>query len=247
MALLALVLAIFGFVLGVLPFGAWFAWLLFVPALILAIRGLMNKWPGKTQSTSAIVIVSIGWLLSLVMGVVSIGMASGNSQPQANAAAVVTGSPSSSPTTSAPAPTATATPPAPTAPAVAGLGQAVTSRAGVAFTVTSAQCGLGAQDESFDTVTPKGQFCKIDFVVANGSAQPQDVSSFDVYGYIGNARYQAETTLGKFGDDYFSTTVNPGLSVNCTVFFDVPSGASLDRVKLITTWWGGDGATVALH
>lgn len=236
---LALVIAIFGFVLGVLPFAAWLAWILFIPALILAIRVLMNKQPGKTQATSAIVIVSIGWLL---------GMVSNNSQPRATAAASSITTPTSRPSTGAPTrPTATVTPPAPTSSAIRSVGQAVTSRTGVSFTVTGAQCGLGAQDDMFDTVAPKGQFCKIDFVVANGSGQPQDVAAYDVYGYIGNARYQAETSLGKFGEDYYAITVNPGLSVNCAVFFDVPSGVSLDRVKLITSWWGGDGATVTLH
>lgn len=242
-AILGLVFAIFGFVLGVLPFAAWFAWLLFVPALIIAIRVLVKGKPGKGKSTAAVVIVGIGWLISLVMGLGSFGALTGN--PESQTTAPVT--PSAPSTTS---PSATPASPAPTTsapPALPGLGQAVRSRAGVSFTVTGVQCGLGAQDDVFGDVAPKGQFCRIDFVVANGSPQPQDVSNYDVYGYIANARYQVETGLGKFGDDYYSTTVNPGLSVPCTVFFDVPPGTSLDRVKLITTWWGGDGATVTLH
>jgi hypothetical protein len=186
--------------------------------------------------------VGIGWLISLVMGVASIGSLN-NSQSLSDGAANSIYTPSPTQATSAPSTSPTTT--APTA--LPGVGQPVTSRAGVSFTVAGAQCGLGAQADVFNDVSPKGQFCKIDFVVVNGSNQPQDVSNYDVFGYIGNSRYQAETSLGKFGDDYFSTTVNPGLSVNCSVFFDVPSGASLDRVKLITSWWGGDGATVALH
>lgn len=43
------------------------------------------------------------------------------------------------------------------------------------------------------------------------------------------------------------TTVNPGLSVACTVYIDVPAGATLDRITLTTSWWGGDGATVRLR
>jgi hypothetical protein len=242
MAILGLVLAILGFLLGVLPFAAWFAWLLFVPALIITIRVLVKRQPGKGKSTAAIIIVGIGWLISLVMGLGSFGALAGN--PESQTAAPVT---RTAPFTTSASPFVTPAPTTSAPPTFPGLGQAVTSRAGVSFTVTGAQCGLGAQDNVFGNAVPKGQFCKIDFVVANGSAQPQDVSNYDVYGYIANARYQAETTLGKFGDDYYSTTVNPGLSVPCTVFFDVPPGASLDRVKLITTWWGGDGATVTLH
>ncbi|MFF1573197.1 DUF4352 domain-containing protein [Leifsonia sp. NPDC058292] len=247
LAVLALVLAILGFVLGVLPFAAWFAWLPFVPALILAIRVLMARRPGRGQATWAIVIVGVGWLLSLFMGVVSIGVLAGGSDSQTGAAAVPSASSSVAPPTSAPPATPTAPPTTAPPAAAAGVGQPVTSRAGVAFSVSGMQCGLGAQEDVFGEVAPKGQFCKVDFVVANGSAQPQDVSASDIFGYIENARYKPDNTLGRFGDDSFLTTVNPGLTVNCTVYFDVPPGASLDRVKLITSWWGGDGATVTLR
>lgn len=246
MAVLALALAICGFVLGVFPFAAWFAWLAFTPALILAIRTLVKRRPGTGQAVASTIVAGVGWMIALVVGVGSFGMAS-HSSPVGNA--IPTSTPSS---TAPPSPTPVATAPQPSPspsapPAMPGIGQTVTSRGGVSFTVSSAQCGLGAQDSVFGGVAPKGQFCKVDFVVANGGSQPQDVSTWDLYGYIGAARYQAETTIGNFGDDSFSTTVNPGLSVPCTVFFDVPAGAQLDRVKLITGWWGGDGATVALR
>ncbi|MGO4534397.1 DUF2510 domain-containing protein [Leifsonia sp. 2MCAF36] len=246
-AVLGLVLAILGFVLGVIPFAAWFAWLLFVPALILAIRVLVQRRPGRGQSTSAIIVVGVGWMISLVMGLGSFGALADNPESQANVPTVASSTPSASATPASPTPPSTSTPTVPASPQTPGIGQAVTNRAGVSFTVTGAQCGLGAQDNVFGDVAPKGQFCKVDFVVANGSTGPQVLTTTDVYGYIGNGRYQAETNLGTFGDDFYSTTVNPGLSVNCTVFFDVPSGASLDRVKLMTGWWGGDGATVTLR
>ncbi|MEN0083630.1 MAG: DUF2510 domain-containing protein [Leifsonia sp.] len=249
LAVLALALAILGFVLGVLPFAAWFAWLLFVPALVLAIGALVKRWPGRGQAIAALAIVATGWLISLVMGLASFGLVgSSGTQPNAVAEATAVATPTPSGTALAPASPAATPTPAPSAPpALPGVGQTVTSRSGVSFRVAGVTCGLGPQEYVFGTVAPKGQFCRIDFVVANGGSQPEDISTYDVFGYIGNARYEADTSLGTFGDDNFSTTVNPGLTVNCTVFFDVPAGAGLDRVKLITGWWGGDGATVALH
>jgi hypothetical protein len=237
------VLAILGFVLGIFPFAAWFAWLLLVPALILAIRSLTRRLGGKGLSIAAVVVLGVGWVVSLVMGLGSIGMLSTSDSPAraaASSAPVPSASPATPPTTPTPSPAASAPAPLP------GVGQTVTSRSGVGFTVTGAQCGLGPQEDTFDTVAPKGQFCRVDFVVANDSAQPQDVSRSDLYGYIANSRYEADYELGSFGDDYYSTTVNPGLSVEGSVYFDVPPGASLDRMKLITDWWGGDGATVSL-
>ncbi|ANF32619.1 hypothetical protein A0130_13920 [Leifsonia xyli] len=240
---IALVLAIFGFVLGIIPFAAWFAWLLFVPSVILAVRSLTRRDGGRGMSIASLIIVGVGWLISLVMGLGSFGALSQSRDPAPAAAPpATTATPSASP--SAPSPTP---PPAPSASPLPGVGQTVTSRAGVGFTVTAVQCGLDAQDGVIDTITPKGQFCRLDFTVANGSPQPQDLTRWDIYGYIGKSRYEAEDQLGRFGDSYFSTTVNPGLSVPCTVYFDVPPGASLDRVKLMTDWWGGDGATVALR
>ncbi|MFF9561806.1 DUF4352 domain-containing protein [Leifsonia sp. NPDC014704] len=248
LATLALILAIIGFVFGVIPFAAWIAWLLFVPALVLAIRALVKGQAGKGQSISAISVASVGWLIALVVGIASFGIV-GGSTSDAEPAALPTAAHTTAPSpTAAPTPTSAVPSPAPSSPPpVPGIGQSVASRSGVSFTVTGVQCGLGTQDDVFGTVTPKGQFCKVDFVVANGSSQPQNVSAWDVYGYIGNARYEADTSLGSFGEDSFSTTVNPGLSVNCSVYFDVPAGAGLDRVKLITSWWGGDGATVTLR
>jgi hypothetical protein len=247
---IALVLAIFGFVLGIIPFAAWFAWLLFVPAVILAIRSLVRRDGGRGLPIAALIVVGVGWLISLVMGLASFGLLSPTADPApAGAPAVASPSPSpSSPSAPGATPSASPTPSvAPTPAGLPGVGQTVSSRSGVGFTVTAVQCGLGPQEGVFEQVAPKGEYCRVDFTVANGSAQPQELTRWDLYGYIGTSRYETEDELGRLGDDYFATTVNPGLSVPCTVYFDVPAGASLDRVKLITDWWGGDGATVALR
>lgn len=200
---------------------------------------------GRGLAIASIVVVGVGWLVSLVVGLGSIGALTQSSE--AGSGAATTSTPRSSATPSAtvtptptPSTTAASTPPLPS------VGQTVTSRSGVGFTVTGIQCGLGSQDDAFQTVVPNGQFCRVDFVVANGSSRPQGVSQANIFGYIENNRYEADYRLGNFGDDSYSTTVNPGLSIPCSVYFDVPPGASLDRVKLITGWWGGDGASVRL-
>lgn len=243
---LTLVLAIVGFVLGIIPFAAWFAWLLFVPSVILAIRALTRREGGRGRPIASLIIVGIGWLISLIMGLGSFGALSQSSEP-APAAAPAAGSPSASPPPPAPSATSSPSAPAPSPSSLPGVGQTVSSRAGVGFTVTAVQCGLGAQVGVIDTITPKGQFCRVDFTVANGSQQPQELTRWNLFGYIDKSRYEADDELGRFGDDYFAATVNPGLSVPCSVYFDVPPGATLDRVKLMTDWWGGDGATVALR
>ena len=113
--------------------------------------------------------------------------------------------------------------------------------------MTDEQCGLGSQDAAFGRTAPKGAFCAVDFTVTNGGSSPQTVAAYNLAGYIGGARYEPNTDLGTFGDDPFMTTVNPGFSVACTVYIDVPAGATLDRITLTTSWWGGDGATVRLR
>lgn len=114
----------------------------------------------------------------------------------------------------------------------------------MAFTVTSVECGLRAAPCLFEAEMPTGEFCAINFTVKNGSNKSIDLSSSSVTGYITQVEYKTENTLGHLGKDSFFTSINPGLSIDSTLYTDVPVGATLDKVKLSTAWGFGSGDVV---
>lgn len=75
LAFIALGLAIGGFVLAWIPFVTWFAGFILLAAVIVAIIALAGKkYGGKGISIGAIVVSVVGWLVSLAMGIFSIGL-----------------------------------------------------------------------------------------------------------------------------------------------------------------------------
>jgi hypothetical protein len=110
------------------------------------------------------------------------------------------------------------------------LGQAVTNSDGVSFTLDSVECGLSTTGADFFDETPVGEWCQIDYTVQNGGTEAVSLLSGDIKAYAGDAAYEADDATGRFGQDYFTTDVNPGLSADSVVFVDVPVGTSLDAV-----------------
>jgi hypothetical protein len=215
--LVALILAIVGFVLGVLPPTAAFAWLLLLPALILAIVGLTRKDAGKGTSITALILSVVGGIIAIIVAVVTALAVVGTAISDAN------DTPSSASTSAGSS----------NAPAVeeAKIGSTVTNDAGVAFTVTAITCGIPSVGESFLKENASGQFCEIKFIVDNGSDEAVDVFATDVTGFIGKAKYEANGSLSRFNDDIITTKVNPGLSANCVIYIDIPAGAALEYIK----------------
>ncbi|HEX3679252.1 MAG TPA: DUF4352 domain-containing protein [Galbitalea sp.] len=215
--LIALILGVVGFVLAVIPPTAVAAWILLVPALVLAIIGLTRKNQSKATSISALILSVVGWIIAIIVTVV----VAASSVLSADSSTTVTSGSGSSTHTKAPTKTA-------------GIGDTVTNHDGVAFTVSSATCGLASAPNNFyGTETPTGQFCQVNVTVKNGSASSITLSSDSLTGYIGKASYDSDDQADNFGSlSNALSPLNPGLSTDCKFYVDVPSGQKLSSVKL---------------
>ena len=215
---MAIILAGIGFLLGVVPPSSGLAWLLLIPAVVLGIIGVTRAGKKKGTSIAAIIIGAVGWLVSIIVFVVSTAVGLGSALDVANNAPLPSKPDSSQED-------------APAAPSVAGIGDTVTSGQGISFTVASVTCGLATVGESFLEETAKGQFCQVMFTIANGGDDSISLSSYDIKANIGDAEYETSSSNNKFGDEYFSTDINPGLSAVGVVYFDIPAGTVLSTVQ----------------
>jgi hypothetical protein len=205
--LIALVLAVLGFISAVVPLASGFSWLFFVPAIVLAIVGLVRRGRPRRLALIGLLVSVVGWIVAIVVTVVTV------------LAGVGTG------IDGLPIPEATVS-----SSGAVPLGQAVTNSAGVQFTLDGVQCGLTSTGSDFFDETPAGEFCRIDYTVKNGGTEALSLLAGDVKGFVGATTYEADAATGRFGEDYFTTDLNPGLSAACIVFVDVPVGSALDSV-----------------
>ncbi|MEO8093575.1 MAG: DUF4352 domain-containing protein, partial [Pseudolysinimonas sp.] len=177
-----------------------------VPAVVLAIIGLTRKGRPKKLALAGLIVAVVGWLVAIIVTVVTVAVGLGTGL---SAAPIPDGSVSG---------------------LVGGIGQPVTNTDGVSFTLDGVQCGLASTGDDFFAETPKGEWCRVDYTVTNGGTGALSMLSGDIKGYVGGTAFEADDATGKFGDDYFTTDLNPGLSAPCVVFIDVPAGTSLDSV-----------------
>lgn len=236
--LIAIIFSGVGFLFAVIPATSGIAWLLLLTGTILGIIGLTRKGTKKILSIAAIVIGVVGWIISIIVFLLSAAVGLSNAIDSAN----------DGPSVSQGSSEEDSEEPAEEAPAddTAGIGDTVTSGDGVAFTVNAVTCGLTTVGASFTEETAKGEFCEIQLVVENGTDDALSVSSYDFKGAIGGAEYETNSIANKFGEDYFATDVNPGLSTTATVYFDVPAGSSLDTVTYLGLLSFDDALVVTL-
>jgi hypothetical protein len=212
--LIALVLGVVAFVLAVTP-ASPIAWVFAIPAIVLGIVGLTRKTKGKGTSIAGLTVGAVAWLVSIIVTVVLAASAVVNDE---NSTTVTRGSGSTH--TSAPSKTA-------------GIGDTVTNSDGVAFTVNSVTCGLkSAPDDIYGTDKPTGQFCQVKFTVKNGSTSSIDLDSTSVTGHIGKSSYDADDKTDRYGSDTYLSSLNPGLTIACIVYLDIPKAQKLTSVEL---------------
>lgn len=205
--IIALALGVLGFITAVIPVAAGFTWLLVLPALVLAIIGLTRRGRPKGLALAGLIIGVVAWLVAIVVSVVTFFVGVGDAvselpQPEATVSAGET----------------------------AVLGQAVTNSEGVTFRLDAVQCGLSTTGSDFFDEVPVGEWCRVDYTVQNDGTESVSLLGSDVRAYSGDLIYDADDATGRFGEDYFTTDVNPGLSAACIVFVDVPVGTALDAV-----------------
>jgi hypothetical protein len=234
--LIALIVAAVAFLFAIIPPTSFIAWLPALVAIVLAIIGLTRKGQKKGTSIAAIIVAPVAWVIAIVVALTATLFAVGDAIDDAGNA------PSSG--TSIEEPTAGADEEADAeAPAEAGIGDAVVNGDGVTFTITGMTCGIATAGEAPFDSEATGEFCEVKVSIDNASTDPITVSGSDVTGFIGEASYEADSMTSKFGEDLFLTEVNPGLSTDGVLYFDVPAGQQLELVEL-STLFGFDSVTV---
>lgn len=209
--IIALALAVLGFISSVIPVTSGFTWLLVLPAVVLAIIGLTRRGRPKGMALGGLITAVVAWLVAIIVSVVAffVGLGAGVQDGLDDI----------------PFPEATVSP-----EGVVALGQPVTNADGVTFRLDAVECGLPSTGSDFFDETPVGEWCRIDYTVQNDGSESVSLLGGDVRVFSGELIYDADDATGRFGEDYFTTDVNPGLSVACVVFVDVPVGTALDRV-----------------
>lgn len=204
----ALGLAILGFILSVIPGVSLIAWIVILPAFIVAIVALAKK-----DTAKAVPLISL--ILSIVAGVAAIIVTI------VTALAVVSGA------ASAVSDDATAS----VDEATAGIGQVVTTDDGVDFTVDAVTCALPTYTSAFGTEeTALGQFCEVSFTIVNNGEKEAILFPNYVGGLIGSTEFAADGILSTFADGFMSIELNPGLSTAGIAILDIPVDQALEAV-----------------
>ncbi|MFE6967106.1 DUF4352 domain-containing protein [Agromyces sp. NPDC057679] len=229
LAISALILGIIALALSWVPFVGL---ILGIAALVFGFLALKQSKPMAITGLAAGAFAII--LFVIMIAVVASNPSSSNSTSGESPAAV--DSAEEAPADEEPAAEPAEEPAA--APAGApGIGDTVTAENGVAFTVTGMECGATTVGEGFDEATAKGQFCVVNITLANNGSEPQTIWVQDITGLIGGSSFEADSMASKFGEDYWTADLNPGLTSEGTLVFDVPAGQKLDTVELDTGWF----------
>jgi len=224
--LVAIIVAGVGFLLGIIPPTSGIAWILLIPAIVLAIIGLTRKGKKKGTSLAALIIGIVGWIVAIIVFLVSALFLVGDAITSA-VDDVESGSESSE----------TATEEVPEEAVLPALGETVTTDEGNSFAITAVTCGLGNIGSEYLENIPSGQFCEVRFTLANGSDEPFSVYASDVSATIGTATYDSdEGVQNTFGGDYFGTEINPGLSIEGIMYFDIPVDKAIETITYKPTF-----------
>ncbi|PWB98254.1 hypothetical protein DF220_10770 [Salinibacterium hongtaonis] len=135
-------------------------------------------------------------------------------------------------------------PAAPTSTTESGVGKSFESTDGVAVAVTRRICGISAVGKDQPEYTAVGQYCTVGVNVVNDSDASADLSQLKVTGHSGDTEYFPDYWAGTAADGGMQV-LEPGGSVESTLFFDIPKGALLDTVTLVSPWPGIEEFEVA--
>lgn len=117
------------------------------------------------------------------------------------------------------------------------------------FTVHSFECGIKTLgNNQFTRTKAKGEFCIAEMTVENTGNEAQLMDGSSQYLYIGDKKYSADSDAifaDKRAEAFFIEEINPGLTVDGIVVWDIPSGSNPDRLELHDSPFSG-GVTVNL-
>lgn len=103
------------------------------------------------------------------------------------------------------------------------------------FTVNSFECGEDTIGKGFLKAEAKGEYCIAEVTVENTGDESQLMDGSSQYLYIDDKRYSADSDAifaDKRAEAFFIEEINPGLSVDGIIVWDVPAGSNPDRLEL---------------
>ncbi|CAN5224580.1 hypothetical protein BH09ACT5_BH09ACT5_17000 [soil metagenome] len=219
MGLVALGLAIVGFILAALLLTAGIAWILLLPALILGAVALTLKNRRKGAALAAVIIALVALVLSFVGFRLPLG-----ADGQAIGAGVVNNAGVN--------PLSTLTGGSGGAGQLAntgGGGATSTSADGVTVAVDNVDCHTPLATVTGLNIT--GEVCAVSVVVTNNGSDVVNIGTDDITANAGGTGYVADASLGE--DSLVDLQVGAGESSTGLVYVNVPSGTgSLDSLTV---------------
>lgn len=117
------------------------------------------------------------------------------------------------------------------------------------FTVNNFECGETTMgNNQFTRTKAQGEFCIAEMTVENHGDEASLMDGGSQYLYIGDKKYSADTDAifaDKRAEAFFIEEINPGLTVDGIVVWDVPPGSQPDRLELHDSPFS-DGIEVSL-
>ena len=207
LAWVAIAFAALSFLLAVIPGAFIGAFIFILPAFILSIIAVAKKGTAKLIPVIALVLSVVAGIAAPISMVASFANAVNNAIDDTTASVDE---------------------------AKAKIGETVTTKNGLDFTVSAVACGLTEAPNSIsglDAIPAQGQFCQINFSVKNSGTKEATLFANFVGGLIGKVQYAADSGSTTFeGDNGISITLNPGLSVNGVAYVDIPKDGALEAI-----------------
>lgn len=195
-------LAILGAVLAAFPITSFVAGAVLLPALVLAIIGLLRRGSRRGTSIAGLIVAIGGGVLAVVVSLATLVV---------GASLVDDGV-------------------VPESELRAGIGETITNDDGIGFTVDAVECGLATSGPEFGDVVPVGEFCRVEFREVNGGSSQTTLFAADVSARSAGATVVVDDTSARFGgaEGYYDLEIDD--EVAAVVFFDVSPGAGLERI-----------------
>jgi hypothetical protein len=218
MGIIALGLAIVGFIFAALLITAGIAWILLLPALILGAVALTLKNRRKGAALAAVIIALVAFVLSFVgfrLPIGADGAAAGGgllNNAGVNPLSNLTGGNGTLASTGG-----------------TGGGATTTTPGGVTVGVDSVDCHTPLATVTGLNIT--GEVCAVSVVVTNNGSDLVTIGSDDISADAGGTDYLVDASLGE--DALVDVQVGAGESTSGLVYVNVPSGTTgLDSLNL---------------
>lgn len=116
------------------------------------------------------------------------------------------------------------------------------------FVVSGMKCGIDSVGNEFLSTEPQGEYCKVTMKITNIGDEAQSMFADNQLAFDGeNRKFSADTEASIYDDksQVLFEEINPGNTVDGSVYFDVPKGTKLVKMELHDSLFSG-GVEVVL-